>query len=133
MTSDELRLIEDNAYSYYVDYIRSLEYKGETLHGEAPKWTDVDRYYMSAATCYLPGKIIKLWITDGLWDALQDYLESKGVENMSDLATEEDMSSESNYSDFCAGIVSDAADYWWDEVYPQLCDDYFEEHAEISY
>lgn len=134
LTKDGMAKVEDEACEYYINkYIKPRTITDEVLRGDVPKWVDVDRYYMVPGKCEISGKKIKERLIDQIWDVFTvDYPKSQGVSQVSDLARDEELQDHDSYFDFCIDILFEADDYWFGEIYPEWCDAYFEENAEIE-
>jgi hypothetical protein len=134
MISEEaLRRIEDQALDQFVSSGMSSKIQDDKLSGEIPEWTDADDYHMVAAECTIPAETIKEWLYGDFTLVLEKFLSDNGVIKISELTDPTEYNSPIEYFEYCMGLYREAEDYFWDRIYPELQDSYFEDHAEKSY
>ena len=130
ISKDALRRIEDQAIDKFVAEGMSSKIGDDQLTGEIPLWTDADKYHMVDAKCTLPEDVIKDWLYGDFNNLVADYVKYLGVDEISDLADSQILNSPIDYFEYCMDVCQDAEDYFWDRRYPDLQQEYFEEHAE---
>ena len=136
LTLDGMQAIEDRSIEEYCDEISKRKFDGEDLKGTISKRVDVDRYQKVPGTCYLSGDTIKDWLQGSFWDYIDVFLKSENCDTISEYISKEyqlDDLSADDYYDCVTDVCEETEDYWFDNIYPDLCDGYFEEHAEIDY
>lgn len=133
LTPDALERIEEQAMEKFASEGMSSKINDDHLTGDIPERVDVDRYRYVAAECTLPEDVIKEWLYGDFVTVVEKYLKSQGVSDIRDLVSEEDISSPFTYFDACMDVCQEAEYYFWDEEYPELQQQYFEEHAEKIY
>ena len=129
-SEDTLRRIEDQAIDKYIANGMSSKMDDDHLTGEIPLWTDADKYRMVDAECTISGDLIKDWLYEDFTNLVSDYLKYLGVSEMSDLVDTQSIVSPIEYFEYCMDICQEVEDYFWDSVYPDRQQEYFEEYAE---
>lgn len=136
LDSVDIERIEYQAiYDYINNVIQERNYGNEVIRGEVQKWTDADDYYTVPGSCSIPGSTIQGWIIDRFESVIDEFLEkSNNAQSIEDLAGDIDLYDEKSYYDFVYDICDSVEDYFWEsDVYQELCNRYFENHADEDY
>lgn len=128
----DIESIENEAIDTYLNDIDTV-FSDELLEGTINVRRDVDDYYEAEGRCLLSGDIIKDWLCGDFWTRLDQYLKSKDAACLYDIAPHEATKSDLSYFNYCLDVCQDVEDYFWDEIYPELCEEYFQKHAEQVY
>ena len=134
--SDKLEKIEYQAINDYLDtVVANRKYPSETIHGDVQKWDDADDYYTVSGTCRISGDTIKDWIIDRFNSTIDEFLKmSNNAQSIDELASDTDLYDEDSYYDFVYDICDSVEDYFWEsDIYQELCNQYFEDHADENY
>lgn len=126
---DEFEPIEDSALNEFVE-THEDDVEDYEMYDKLPHWYDADSYYLVDAECTIPAHVISSWLYDDFYDKVEYYLRFKGVKSISELASDSDIESEESYYNFCLDIYQQTEDYWFEHHFPDLCEDYFYNHAE---
>ena len=102
------------------------------MEGDVSIQYDVDRFYDEPASCTVYGADVLEFIADNFYDILDEYLISKSVQSIEELASPEDLETDEAYYSFCIDVYSEAEQYWFAHEYDDYCDEYFEAHSEVD-
>jgi len=133
ISADAMERIEEQAFNKFVDVGKASRIEDDFVEGEIPVWTDADDYYMTSAKCTIPGAVIKDWLYDDFRTNVEKYLHACGYRAISNMVDPNDIPSPIYYFEYCMDIYDDIVDYFWDYIYPDKQQQYFEDHAERSY
>lgn len=127
---DDFEAIEKEAIDDYFDNHAPIE--DTYMEGEISIQKDVDRFYDEPASCTISGEDILAYISEYAWDILDNYLRSKSVRTVDELASPANLATYESYYAFCMDVLAEAEKYWFDTEYDDFCDAYFNEHADLD-
>ena len=130
LSPDAKERIEDKALDKFVENGRTSKISDVQIFGEIPEWSDADRYNMVDAECTIPGEIIKEWLYDDFNTIIEKYLKVTNYNSISEMSHEQMFYSPIEYFEYCMDLYQEIEDYFWDQIYPELQQSYFEDHAE---
>lgn len=130
ISESAMRSIEEKALDRFAENGRMSKMSDDSIVGQIPEWTDADRYRMVDAECIIPGDVIKDWLYDDFSTVVEKYLKTIGQKEIGDNAPEDVKLSPITYFEYCMDIYQEVEDYFWDQIYPELQQNYFEDHAE---
>ena len=130
LSVDAKERIEDKALDKFIENGRMSKISDDVITGEIPEWTDADRYHMVDAKCVISGDVIKEWLYDDFNTIVEKYLKDAGFNSISEMSHEQMFYSPIEYFEYCMDLYQEIEDYFWDQIYPELQQSYFEDHAE---
>ena len=132
LSKETVQQIFNQALDKYASNGMGSKMYDDTLSGTIPVWDDVDKYHYEQATCTIPGDVIKDRLYGDFNSVADKYLAAlQQSDDYKDPLNPAMFNNTFDCFDYCMDLCKDIEDYFWDSLYPDIQQTYFEEHAEL--
>ena len=102
LSISEMKQIEEDYIEFYYEDLLKQVFSDDIVDGTLSERYDVDKYRERPARCIISKDTIRQWEYES--DFVWDYLKSKGVRYIYQLADDADKEDEASFEDFCWSV-----------------------------